>query len=144
MQTMESVVARSIARHTFTMALLLIAGLVAIVLSAVGIYGVVAYIVAQRRGEIGIRMALGARASQMRLVVLRQSVAIAAIGIVAGTAGALATTRMLGALLFGVQPNDPATLATVPLLLLAVVMLASYLPARQASSIDPAEALRGD
>lgn len=141
---MESVVARSIARHTFTMALLLIAGLVAIVLSAVGIYGVVAYIVAQRRGEIGIRMALGARASQMRLVVLRQSVAIAAIGIVAGTAGALATTRMLGALLFGVQPNDPATLATVPLLLLAVVMLASYLPARQASSIDPAEALRGD
>jgi putative ABC transport system permease protein len=127
-QTMESVVARSIARHSFTMALLLIASLVAMALSAVGIYGVIAYIVAQRRGEIGLRMALGARASQMRLVVLRES----------------ATTRMLGALLFGVQPNDPATLATVPLLPLAVVTLASYLSARRASSIDPAEALRGE
>lgn len=143
-QTMETVVARAIARHSFTMTLLLIAGGVAIVLSAVGIYGVMAYIVAQRRGEIGIRMALGARAAQMRLGVLRQSIALAIIGISVGMGGAVATTRLLRTLLFGVQPTDLGTFTLVPVVLLTVVALASYLPARRASGVDPAQVLRGE
>jgi hypothetical protein len=140
--TMATLLARSIAKQSFTMALLLISAAIAMLLSAVGIYGVISYIVTQRRGEIGVRIALGARAAQVASMVLRQSLALALIGVAVGVLAAWGTTRALRALLFGVQPADPLTLIVVPLALIAIAALASYAPARRASHIDPAEALR--
>ena len=142
-QPMEALLAKSLARRSFTMMLLATAAGLALLLSAVGIYGVISYVVAQRRGEIGIRMALGARAGEVRGLVVRQSLVIAAIGIAIGLALALATTRVLGSLLFGVSPTDPLVLAAATLLLLLLAILASYAPARRASRVDPAEVLRG-
>ena len=126
------------------MALLVIAATIAMLLAAVGLYGVISYIVAQRRGEIGIRIALGAEAGKVTGMVLGQSLRLAMGGIVVGIAGAFATTRLLRALLFGVEPTDLATMMVVPVTLLAVVIVASYAPARRASRISPIEALRGD
>lgn len=143
-RTMEAVVAASIAKHSFTMVLLVIAGGIAIVLSAVGIYGVISYIVTERRGEIGVRMALGARVGQVTRLVLQQSLGLAVLGVVIGAVAAVATTRLLRALLFGVGPTDPLTMVAVPLLLLAVTVLASYAPARRAARIDPAEVMRSE
>jgi putative ABC transport system permease protein len=104
---------------------------------------VISYVVAQRRGEIGIRMALGARTGEVRGLVVRQSLLLASIGIAIGLVVALATTRVLGTLLFGVSPTDPFVLAGASLVLLALAALASYAPARRASRVDPVEALRG-
>lgn len=143
-ESMESLLAKSLARRSFTMLLLGIAAGMALLLSAVGLYGVVSYVVAQRRGEIGIRMALGAPAARVRAMVVRQSVTLAAIGAVIGLAGALATTRLLGTLLFGVSPTDPLVLAGAAVLLGGIALVASYAPARRASRVDPAEALRAD
>jgi hypothetical protein len=140
--TMATLLARSIAKQSFTMVLLLVSAVIAMLLSAVGIYGVISYIVTQRRGEIGVRIALGARAPQVASMVLRQSLALALIGVAVGVLAAWGTSRALRALLFGVQPTDPLTLVVVPLTLLAIAALASYAPARRASRIDPAEALR--
>jgi putative ABC transport system permease protein len=142
--TMESIFARAIARQSFTMVLLALSATIAIILSAVGIYGVISYIVTQRRGEIGVRMALGAPGSRVAFMVLRQSLGLAVLGVAAGVVGAVAVTRLLSALLYGVQPTDPLTLTLVPLALLAVAVMASYAPARRASRVDPVEALRGD
>jgi putative ABC transport system permease protein len=143
-RTMSSVLAKSIAKQSFTMVLLLISAGIAMLLSAVGIYGVISYIVAQRRGEVGVRMALGAQVSEVTLMVLRQSVTLAAVGVGVGVLAAIGTTRFLSALLFGVNPSDPATLVAVPALLLAVAAAASYLPARRAAHVDPVEALRSE
>lgn len=143
-QTMESVLSRSMARQSFTMVLLLISAGIAMLLSAVGIYGVISYIVGQRRGEIGVRMALGAQVQEVTVMVLRQSLGLAAVGAVIGGLAALATTRYLRALLFGVSPEDPVTMVAVPVLLLLVAAAASYAPARRAARIDPVEALRSD
>jgi len=140
---MEQLLATSLARRSFTMMLLATAAALALLLSAVGIYGVISYVVAQRRGEIGIRMALGARTGQVRGLVVRQSLALAAVGVAIGLAGALATTRVLGALLFGVSPTDPLILAAATALLVTLAALASYFPARRASQVDPVETLRG-
>jgi ABC-type antimicrobial peptide transport system permease subunit len=140
--TEETLLAKSIAKQSFTMVLLLIAATIALLLSAVGIYGVISYIVTQRRGEIGVRIALGARAPQVTSLVLRQSLTLALVGVAVGLAGAWATTRVLRALLFGVEPVDPLTLVAVPLLLIAVAALATWGPVRRAARIDPAEALR--
>jgi ABC-type antimicrobial peptide transport system permease subunit len=107
-------------------------------------YGVIAYVAEQRRGEIGIRMALGARASQIKLTVLRESMILCAAGVAIGLLGAFATTRALTVLLYGVRAADPPTFVAVAALLLAVSAAASYLPARRAANTDPADALRAD
>jgi len=142
-QSMDQLVATSLGRRSFTMMLLATAAGLALLLSAVGIYGVISYVVAQRRGEIGIRMALGARGSVVRGLVVRQSLALAGVGIAIGLGLAVATTRVLGSLLFGVSPTDPLVLAGATLILLALAALASYAPARRASRVDPAEVMRG-
>jgi putative ABC transport system permease protein len=145
-RTMSDVIMRSeiMARTTFTMTLLGIAAAMALFLSAVGLYGVIAYLVGRRRAEIGVRMALGARVGQVARQVMLQSVQLTAIGIALGVAAALLTMRVLASLLFEVQPADPLTLVIVSVLLLFVAMLASVLPAQRAARTDPTEALRGD
>jgi putative ABC transport system permease protein len=114
----------------------------ALVLAAIGIYGVIAYSVAQRTHEIGVRMALGADKADVLRLVLRQSVQIAALGLVAGTGSALLATRGLSSLLFGVKADDPVIFLGVAASLLLVVLAASYVPARKATLVDPLIALR--
>ena len=142
-RSMDQLVAASLARRSFTMMLLATAAGLALLLSAVGIYGVISYVVAQRRGEIGIRMALGARAGEVRGLLVRQSLVLAGAGIAIGLVLALATTRVLGSLLFGVSPTDPVVLVAATVVLLLLAALASYAPARRASRVDPAEVMRG-
>jgi predicted permease len=142
-QSMDQLLAKSLARRSFTMMLLSIAAALALVLSAVGIYGVISYVVTQRRNEIGIRMALGAQAGAVRALVVRQSLGIAAVGVVIGLAAAFAATRVLGTLLYGVSPTDPLVLAGATVVLLLLAALASYAPATRASRVDPVETLRG-
>jgi len=116
--------------------------LLALVLTAVGIYGVLSYTVRQRTHELGIRRAIGAPATHIFGLVLGRGAALAAFGLLIGLAGALAAARLLGSLLFGVAPWDPLTLATVGAGLLTVSLVASWLPARAAVRVDPMEALR--
>jgi len=141
-QTMQTIVERSTATTTFAMLLLAVAGGMALMLSAVGIYGVISYTVTQRRPEIGVRMALGAQAAQVGRMVVAQSLRVAAAGIAIGLLGALATTRVLQSLLFGVSPTDPMTLGGVTVILLMLGALAAYAPARRATRVDPVEVLR--
>jgi predicted permease len=141
-QTMEAIVAHSTAKTTFAMLLLAIAGGMALVLSAVGIYGVISYTVSQRRAEIGVRMALGAPAAQVGRMVVGQSLRVAGAGIAIGLAGAFATTRVMQSLLYGISPTDPITLGGVTVVLVTLGALAAYLPARRAARVDPVEVLR--
>jgi putative ABC transport system permease protein len=145
-RTMAELVATSpaMARTSFTLMLLAIAAAMALFLSAVGLYGVIAYLVSRRRAEIGVRMALGAHVGEVARLVVMQSVRLTLAGILVGVVVAMLTTRLLASLLFEVQPADPAVLAAVSALLLAVAMLASLLPARRAARTDPSEALRAD
>ncbi|HWM90009.1 MAG TPA: ABC transporter permease [Thermoanaerobaculia bacterium] len=141
-QTMESVVAEALAQNRFkTLLLGLFAGL-ALVLAAVGVYGVVSYSVAQRTHEIGIRMALGARPDQVRRLVVFQGMRMVLIGAVVGLALALFATRFLRDQVYGVSATDPVTFAVVPLVLIGVALLANWLPALRATRVDPLEALR--
>jgi ABC-type antimicrobial peptide transport system permease subunit len=119
-----------------------IAAAVALLLGAVGIYGVISYVVSQRTREIGVRVALGARAGDVSGLVLRHGLALAATGAVIGLVAAAALTRLMSSLLFGVRPVDPVTFAGVAVLLVAIALLACWLPARRAMRIDPIEALR--
>ena len=112
-------------------------GVLALALACVGIYGIMAYAVANRRNEIGIRMALGAQPAQVRGMILRESAWLAAAGVVAGLAAALGLTRLVKAMLYGVQPWDPVTLAGGVLLLMAVALMASWNPARRANPRGP-------
>jgi predicted permease len=140
---MTEVVATALATPRLTGFLLGVFAAIALALAAVGIYGLVAYQVSQRTQEIGIRLAVGADRSQVLGMVLRQGLALAAVGTTAGLAGAFALTRLMQSLLYGVGPNDPMTFAAVAAALLLVALLASLLPARRASKVSPVIALRG-
>jgi putative ABC transport system permease protein len=141
---LDAYLGQSVMQRRFIMSLLTIFSSVALVLSALGIYGVLAYSVAQRTREIGVRMALGARESTVATMVVREALGVVAAGLVIGSAGALALTRVLAGLLYDVSPTDPATFAGVVVVLGAVAVTASYLPARRAASVDPIVALRQD
>jgi predicted permease len=143
-QPFESVVAGSMARRSFAMMLLAVAATMALVLSAVGIYGVISYVVGQRRAEMGIRLALGARSSEMALMVVTQALRLVAFGLIAGFVFSLASTRALQSLLFDVSPTDPLTLGAVSLLILSLATLAAWMPARRAARINPVEVMRAE
>jgi len=141
-KTMDQLVSTEAAGRRFVLQLIGVFAAIALVLAAVGIYGVVSYGTRQRTHEIGIRMALGARGQQILWLVAGQNAKWLLIGITAGVASALALTRLLAAYLYAVRPNDPLTFAAVSSLLLAVALLAVYIPARRATKVDPMEALR--
>jgi ABC-type antimicrobial peptide transport system permease subunit len=117
-------------------------GLLALILASIGIYGIMAYNVARRVNEIGIRMALGAQSGQIRAMILREGVLLAIAGILLGVAATLPLTRLVATMLYGVSPTDPLTLIGATVILLAIALLAAFLPARKASVIDPTVALR--
>jgi predicted permease len=139
---MEIVVAKSMGQTSFVMLLLVIAAAISLMLSAVGIYGVISYVVGQRRGEIGIRIALGAQASEVARMMVGRSLALSGAGVVVGVAGALAGTRLLRSLLFEVSPTDPLVLGGAAAALFIVAAFASAGPVRRAARIDPVEAMR--
>jgi putative ABC transport system permease protein len=143
-RTMEDIYRASMARSSFTLVMLAIAGCMALLLGIVGIYGVISYSVSQRTRELGIRIALGARSGAVQSMVVRQGLVLAAIGVAFGLAAAVAATRLMTGLLFQTSASDPATYAAVSAGLLAAAGAASYIPARRASSVDPTEALRAE
>ena len=140
-RTMNDVVANSLGTRRVSMQLFTVFAIAALLLAAVGIYGVMAYSVTQRTQEIGIRMALGAQKSDILRLVVRQGVTLTLIGVIAGLAGAFALTRVIANLLFGVGASDPVTFTAISLLLIFVALLACYLPARRATKLDPLIAL---
>ena len=142
--TLEHYYDRSMSRTAFTLAMLAIAGTMALLLGFGGVYGVIAYAVAQRRREIGIRMALGAQAGQIRALFLQRGLIVAAAGLVLGIAGAAAFTRVMTSLLFGVEPLDPITFAAAPIVLAVIAAVATYLPSQRALSVDPVETMRAE
>ena len=140
-RTMDDVVLDSLGTRRVSMQLFAVFGIAALLLAAIGIYGVMAYTVTQRTQEIGIRMALGAQRSDVLGLVVRQGMTLAAIGVVAGLAGAFCLTRVMASLLFNVRPDDPTTYLAISFLLIVVAFLACYLPARRAAKLDPVLAL---
>jgi putative ABC transport system permease protein len=141
-RSMEQVVVESTAREDFNTTLLTVFAAIALLLAAIGIYGLMAYSVQQRRQEIGIRMALGAAPERVRNRIVRLGMALAAAGVVVGVGAALGLTRFMASLIFGVKTWDPIVFVTVTIVLSAVALVASYLPARRASRVDPLIALR--
>ena len=141
-ERIEDVVAKEMAPTRFYLTLIGVFSVLALILAAVGLYGVVAYSVSRRTREIGIRVALGARSGEVVGMALREGVSPALLGVFAGIAGSLIGSRALGSLLYGVEPQDPGTLAAVTGILLAVVLAATFVPARRASRVPPSEALR--
>jgi ABC-type antimicrobial peptide transport system permease subunit len=142
LRTMQEVYDRSVARTSFTLVMLAIAGTMALVLGVIGIYGVISYAVSQRQREIGIRLALGAQRRAVLQMVLRQGAKMALAGVAMGIAAAFGLTRLMSSLLFGVTPQDPLTFVAVAALLIFVALLACYIPARRAMFVDPIVALR--
>jgi putative ABC transport system permease protein len=143
-RTMEQVRGESVSQPRFLMFLFSTFSMVALAIAVIGIYGVIAYGVAQRRKEIGIRVALGARPSSVAAMVVRQGVVLAAAGIVVGLVLAFALTRFLAGFLFAVTPTDPITMVVVVASLAVAALLASFIPARRATRTDPAAVLRAD
>jgi predicted permease len=140
--TMERLAANTMANLSFTMLMLGIAAALAVILGAVGLYGVLSYSVTRRTQEIGVRMAVGAEAKTVRRMVVAQGGLVALIGVVAGVLAAVGLTRFLAGMLFGVQPIDAATFAGMSIVMLVVALFASYVPAWRASTVDPVQALR--
>jgi predicted permease len=141
---LQEIYNKSLARTSFTLVMLAIAGAMALLLGVVGIYGVISYSVSQRTREIGIRMALGARAEELMRMFVGQGLRLALIGVACGLVAAVGLTRLMRSMLFEVKPLDPATFATVALGLVFAAALASYLPALRATNVDPMEALRSE
>ena len=141
-QTLDETVSASLAERRFSMEMVALFAVTALLLAGVGIYGVISYMVGERTHEIGIRMALGAESRSILRMVLRQGVGLALAGAVVGLIGALIVSNLMSGLLYGVRPTDPLTFAGVALLLIGVAMLASYMPARRAIRVDPMVALR--
>jgi putative ABC transport system permease protein len=143
-QTLEEIQASSMTQTSFALVMLGIAASVALLIGMVGIYGVVAYAAAQRTREIGIRMALGAQTLDVRTMFLRHGLWLTAVGIAIGIGLALVITRVMSAFLFGVSPMDPMTYVAVSGVLAGLTLLATYVPARRASRVDPVLALRSE
>jgi putative ABC transport system permease protein len=141
-QTMDSVFSDSVSAPRFQLVLLLVFAGIALSLAMIGVYGVVSYSVSQRTQEIGIRVALGARAADVAQMVLCEAVSLAGIAVVLGLTGAFALTRLLQSLLFDVTPTDPGTLGTVTAAVISVAVIAAFIPARRAVRVDPMVALR--
>jgi ABC-type antimicrobial peptide transport system permease subunit len=139
---MDEVLAAAQSRPKFLTLLLMLFSGVALIIATVGIYGVISYSVAQRSKEFGLRMALGAQQGDVLGLVMKQGAVLTAIGVVAGVAAALGLTKLMASLLFGVRPTDALTYLCVPALLAVVALLASYIPARRATQVDPMKALR--
>jgi len=142
--TMSEVLSRSMRQTSFTLVLLGIATLMALFLGAIGLFGVVSYVISQRTREIGVRVALGARPEDIRSMVLHQGVGVGVVGVTLGLVGAFALTRLMGTLLFEVSTTDPIAFVAAPALLLGVAAVATWLPARRAARVDPMEALRAE
>jgi predicted permease len=142
--TLDYFYTRSMARTSFTLVMLAVAGGMALLLGVVGLYGVIAYSVSQRRREIGIRMALGAKQHELVGMFVRYALGLTGVGVAIGLAAALALMRLMSSLLFGVKPTDVATYAAVSLGLIATAVLSSYLPARRAAAVNPVESLRAE
>ena len=132
------------ARTSFTLVMLAIAGSMALVLGIIGIYGVISYAVSQRTREIGIRLALGAEKSELRWMFVRSALVLTGVGVAIGLGAAAAAARLMTSLLFGVSPLDPLSFATVPLLLVAAAALASFVPASRVAAVNPADALKAE
>jgi putative ABC transport system permease protein len=142
--TLDTLVSKSLGQPRFYLLLLIVFAALAVVLAAVGIYGVMAYTVQQRTREIGIRIALGASAERVVGMVVRRGLTLAVLGVALGTAGAYAVTRVLRSLLYGVGERDPLTFVAVAVLLALVALLASWVPARRAARVDPLAAMRAE
>ena len=143
-RTLDAVSGQSMARTSFTLVMLAIAGATALLLAVSGLYGVIAYAVSQRRREIGIRLALRAQAREVPGLFVRRGLVLVGVGVALGLSGAAGLTRLMQSLLFGISPLDPITFTAMPVVLAAAAVLASYLPGRRAAAVDPVETLRAE
>jgi ABC-type antimicrobial peptide transport system permease subunit len=141
---MEDISEEAMARTSFTLVMLIIAGSMALALGLLGIYGVISYAVSQRTREIGIRLALGAQRSSLRWMFVRSALALTGAGIAIGLAAAAVLTQLMKTLLFGIRPLDPVTFVAVPLTLVIAAILASYLPTARAAAVNPVDALKAE
>jgi ABC-type antimicrobial peptide transport system permease subunit len=144
LRTMDDRLSGSLTQPRVSMAVLALFALLALVLAAIGIYGVLSYAIARRTREIGIRIALGAQPGDVRRLVIGEGMRPVVAGVALGVAGALALTRLMRSLLYGVSPSDPVTLGVVAILLTTVALMAAWLPARRATRVDALEALRSE
>jgi ABC-type antimicrobial peptide transport system permease subunit len=143
-RTLDALLDQSMARTSFTLVMLAIAGAMALLLGIVGLYGVISYAVSRRRREIGIRMALGAQTTDIRALFMRRGLILIGIGVAVGLGAAAGFAPAMRSLLFGVGPLDPITFAMAPIVLASAAVLATYLPARRAVAVDPIKILRAE